>query len=300
MSSPYCSASRLTVEGREIEIFLQRVDGAAAGKRQACCLLLHGNPGSLLDWQPLAAELKRVTDVAAVDLPGFGRSPRPAAGARQLGLECLADHVVAVADALGWHEPIVLVGHSHGGGVAQMVAARHPTRIAGLVLLGTLGTPAHASYRLLSLPGAKAVAWLGKLLFRARALKPLSRAVLRGVMADIFAPERVSTARVDSELALLAAQPHVLESMVDVTRGRPCAKLAGAAALIRCPVSFLHGQHDALVPQACARNIHDGIIAAGGRSTFEVLAGAGHMLIGQRPADVAQHITAFLSAAELR
>jgi pimeloyl-ACP methyl ester carboxylesterase len=38
------------------------------------------------------------------------------------------------------------VGHSHGGGVAQAAAARYPERVAGLVLIGTLGAPVHGSF----------------------------------------------------------------------------------------------------------------------------------------------------------
>src|SRR5262245_22064900 len=92
------------------------------------CLLLHGNPGSLLDWARLVPLLSGVADVVAIDMPGFGRSARAGAGPEFLSLERLAEDAIAVADALSWREPFYLLGHSHGGGVAQVAAARHPQR----------------------------------------------------------------------------------------------------------------------------------------------------------------------------
>lgn len=54
---------------------------------------------------------------------------------------------MAVADALSWTEPFFIVGHSHGGGVAQIAAAKYPETIAGIVLISTLSARQHSSYR---------------------------------------------------------------------------------------------------------------------------------------------------------
>src|SRR5690606_18503970 len=101
--------------------------------RRRKCLLLHGNPGSLLDWAAIVPCLSEVVDLAAFDMPGFGKSTRPSHAADSLSLDRLAEHAMAVADALSWEEPFFLVGHSHGGGVAQTVATKYPKRIAGLL-----------------------------------------------------------------------------------------------------------------------------------------------------------------------
>jgi pimeloyl-ACP methyl ester carboxylesterase len=261
-------------------------------------LLLHGNPGSILDWEHLIPHLADATDVAALDLPGFGRSPPAANDA--LTLTRAADRIIAVADALSWEGPLFLVGHSHGGGVAQIAAARHPDRVAGLVLLGTLGFPAHASYRLLSLPGAEWVTRAGGRLFRSRAFRPASRWLLRRVMRDIFWPEPVTAARVERELEQFSTNPEILTSMVRVTLDDPCAQLLDAAVRIRCPILFLHGQHDALVPIECARSIHRRVERGGGQSHFEVLPHAGHMLVEFQAQAVGERIRHFFRAQELR
>jgi len=278
--------------GAEVQALVQSSGTASRPK----CLLLHGNPGSLSDWQRVVAELSGIADVAAIDLPGFGQSSRPRADPDGMNLDCLADHAVAVADALAWREPFFIVGHSHGGGVAQAAAVRHPQRVAGLVLVATLGGAVHPSYRLLALPGAAVVAGMAGRLFGSGALRPLSRRVMRGIMKDIFAPEKAPAAKVENELARLAARPEILLSMVHVAQGRPCQQLLAAAADIRCPVLFLHGDADALVPAGCARVLHDRMVAAGGRTQFQLWPGSGHMLLHFQATQVGASIARFVNS----
>lgn len=275
-----------------------RVSVRSRGRRLKC-LLLHGNPRSLEDWATLKPLLGEVADVASLDLPGFGESGRSSRAPEAVSLSRLADAALDVLDALDWREPVLMVGHSHGGGVAQLLAARNPTRVAGLVLLGTLGYPAHRSYRLLGLPGAEAVAsGLGRLLQRSRL--PFAEAVMRGILRDIFWPEPVPLAESEQELQRLIARPEILLSMVHVTLGEPCDQLRAAAARLRCPVSFLHGADDRLVPPAYARRIHDEIEASGGRSRFREISGAGHMLILFQAREIMNEIERWLHAdAEL-
>jgi len=264
------------------------------GGHRVRCLLLHGNPGVLEDWAPILPALAELADVAAIDLPGFGYST----SAGDLSLIHLADAAVAVADALSWTEPFFVVGHSHGGGVAQTTAARHPERIAGLGLLATLGSPAHASYRLLGLPGATAFTKLGAALLGRPAARGFARPLLRTVMRDIFWPEPVPEARVESELALISERPEILTSMVRVARGNPCQQLLAAAPAIACPVTFVHGEQDRLVPIRCAQNVHRAIVDAGGRSRLVTFGGAGHMLMAQRGAEVVSELARLFGAGD--
>ena len=285
MTTLYADATRLRLEtGDDVEAFVRI---KASGTNRPKCLLLHGNPGCLLDWERFVPRLSEVADIAAIDLPGFGKSRRASSTPESSSLERLAEQVVAVADTLGWREPVFLVGHSHGGGVAQTVAARCPGRVAGLVLIATLGAPAHGGYRFLSLPGAAAVARAIGRMFRSKLLRPVARAILRKVMVDVFSPEPVPGARFDHELATFASRPEILVSMVHVTLGRPCAQLFDAAAAIQCPTLFLHGSADAIVPAKYARCIHERILTAGGASQFQLVPGAGHMLMDSRATELA-------------
>ena len=273
--------------GDEIDVFVR-----AAGRPRKC-LFIHGNPGSSSDWAPVLAHLANVADVAAFDLPGFG-SRLPAE--RDLSLNALAAGALAVADALGWKAPFFIVGHSHGGGVAQVIAARRPERVAGLVLLGSLGFPAHPSYRWLSLPGAALVMRAVGRLLQSKRFHSLGRCILRRVLSDIFAPERVPAARLARELAYFSERPDVLVTMQRLALGRPCQELFTSAPNIRCRVLFLHGRDDKIVPVGRARAIHERIEQRGGASRFEVLEHAGHMLIEFQATEIAASIARFMGA----
>src|ERR1700759_4455503 len=127
--------------------------GGAAHGRRGRLLLLHGNPSNMHDFGELASLLREDFDVAALDLPGFGKSATVRALGHETVLDPYARHVEAAAHRLGWIEPFHVLGHSHGAAVAQTVAALFPERVAGLVLLGSVGTPAHWGYRKLVTPG---------------------------------------------------------------------------------------------------------------------------------------------------
>src|SRR5687768_12954704 len=113
-------------------------------------LLLHGNPGTADDFERLGPLLGRRGGAVAPDLPGFGESAPFPSDLSGSALDAHADACAALLDELGWQSPVTVIGHSHGGGVAQVLAGRHPRRVGSLVLLGSLGHPAHLSYRLLA------------------------------------------------------------------------------------------------------------------------------------------------------
>lgn len=93
-------------------------------------VLLHYWGGSARTWDGVVDRLPE-RDVLAVDLRGWGRSqhlPGP------YSLQQLAADVLGVIAEAGVGEH-VLVGHSMGGKVAQLVAAGRPAGLQGLVLV---------------------------------------------------------------------------------------------------------------------------------------------------------------------
>jgi pimeloyl-ACP methyl ester carboxylesterase len=98
-------------------------------------LLLHSLAahGHWWDWAaPLLAER---FDVLALDFRGHGGSDHVPDGA--YGFEEYAADVLAVLDALGGAPPLA-IGHSMGGFMSAWVAARHPGRLAGVVVTDIL------------------------------------------------------------------------------------------------------------------------------------------------------------------
>lgn len=83
-------------------------------------VLLHGLTFDRTTWRPVVAELDAAVQTIAIDLPGHGESPGPPTSVEQLAA-CAHDLLVDL-DVV---RPVV-VGHSFGGAVASMYAARYP------------------------------------------------------------------------------------------------------------------------------------------------------------------------------
>lgn len=258
---------------------------------QRQCLLIHGNPGSMADWEEVVPLLSSDAAVAAVDLPGFGLSPARERKRAHLTLSALARDVLAVSDALVWEKPIV-IGHSHGAGIALALAAAAPRRVAALVLVSSLGSPAHSSYRLLATPGMMFAMRLVAATLRVGFLRPISRSAIHRSAADACFPEPAPPDLQRRMFDTFRASPQTLVSMVQMARGNPSQQVLEAAARVTCPVSFIHGQLDALVPLRHARNVHRRILDAGGASRFRTLETAGHMLPLFQPEVVAEAVHA--------
>ena len=107
-----------------------RVHYQRAGSGPAL-VLVHGLVGSARNWDQNIEFLAADATVYALDLANMGESERVAG--LDAGLEATADRVAAFMDAIGIDAADV-AGHSHGGAVVMMLAARHPDRVRRLVL----------------------------------------------------------------------------------------------------------------------------------------------------------------------
>ena len=120
----------MQVEQQTIRVQGVGVSYHVAGSGPAL-ILVHGLVGSAHNWAPNMAALARQRTVYALDLANMGRSERVLG--LDPGLEASADRVAAFMDALGIARADIC-GHSHGGAIAMMLAARHPERVGKLVL----------------------------------------------------------------------------------------------------------------------------------------------------------------------
>src|SRR5437763_15347670 len=115
-----------------------RVAVAESGGGGRPLLLIHGFTGAkedFSDWlDPLAA---LGWHAVAIDNRGHGASDKPEAR-DDYSLDLLASDALALADAMwGPGSHFVLLGHSMGGMVAQVIALRAGERLDGLVLMDT-------------------------------------------------------------------------------------------------------------------------------------------------------------------
>ena len=101
--------------------------------RRPWLVLIQGMGFDRSGWQPVLRKLRRRFRVVLVDNRGTGRSDGPDGPFR---VADMAGDIVAVLDDAGIRRAHVL-GASLGGMVAQDLAAGHPDRVGGLVLVST-------------------------------------------------------------------------------------------------------------------------------------------------------------------
>jgi pimeloyl-ACP methyl ester carboxylesterase len=107
-----------------------------AGRGGRPLLLVHGFTGARSDFEDFLVPLaERGWHVVAPDLRGHGESDQPTEESAY-SFERFADDLLALVDVLGWSR-LVLLGHSMGGMVAQVLARRAPERLDALILMDT-------------------------------------------------------------------------------------------------------------------------------------------------------------------
>jgi pimeloyl-ACP methyl ester carboxylesterase len=126
------------VESRTVQVAGYRVHYLAEGPAGGpVVVLVHGLGGHSEEWLNLSAYLvKAGYRVYIPDLPGYGRSEKPADFSYSVHDE--AEVVVGFLDALGLKQ-VDLGGWSMGGGIVQHVAYRHPERVRRLMLFASIG-----------------------------------------------------------------------------------------------------------------------------------------------------------------
>jgi pimeloyl-ACP methyl ester carboxylesterase len=125
------SPRSITVGSQLLDVRGLRVRIRVEGDGDAV-LLLNGLTRPVESWRPFAESLRGRT-VISFDAPGVGGSPTPIL---PLSISSLATLAAAVLDEAGVERADVL-GFSHGGAVAQQLAAQAPARVRGLVLVST-------------------------------------------------------------------------------------------------------------------------------------------------------------------
>ena len=227
-------------------------------------VLLHGGPGSYDHsyFKPDFARLSRETQVIYLDQRGHGRSARddPA----NWGFEVSADDLRAFCDTLGIARPVVY-GHSLGGYVAMVYAARHPGHAGALVLQST-----HARFDLARIvegfrrAGGDEVAEIAERFYGG----DLSVAAeFRARCRPLFGPWVPG----EQERARTIVNEELLAPGLELMRG---FDVLDELAHIDCPTLVSVGDRDPVTQVADAREIVEAL--PNGSAQLEVIEGAGH------------------------
>ncbi|MHB8682181.1 MAG: alpha/beta fold hydrolase [Acidimicrobiales bacterium] len=246
-------------------------------------LLVHGQPGLGTDWDLVTDLLADDHRVLVPDRPGYGRSA--------LGPFSLADNAELLAELLRARHatPAVVVGHSYGGGVAVLLATRHPELVKGLVLVGSVGVEGSINGfdHLLAVPVVGEVLSAAGMLTVARVLprlRPLARVLPHYAGARLRAgiPDDRYVAGVTRQgrrlwRTFVAEQRSLLEEVGDVERALPD---------VAVPTVVVSGTWDIVVPPSVA----SGIAAAVPGAELVTVAQAGHFVPRDHPSVVADAV----------
>lgn len=241
-------------------------------------MLLHGQPGSACDWDPLRAAIGDGMLTLAINRPGWDRSSAAS------DLDGNAAVAVAALDAHGSDRAIV-VGHSFGAAVAVELALAYPQRVAAVVLVAPSANVA-SLYRLDYWLAAPVAGELGALLALGGAGLALASSRVRKHAARELAVDEPYLRYAGRVLRdpwrwrTFVAEQRVLVRELPALEKR----LSGVSAAAKVVV----GQADRIIPlasaQLLAREIPD--------AELVVLPRGGHLLPQQCPEALAEVIAA--------
>lgn len=253
------------------------IDEGRAGQFPAV-IILSAQWLAATSFDAIAGELSNRTRVIRVDLPGHGLAS-PFAGedysgkgyARVLG-ELLDDLAI---------DSFILVGQSHSGIPATVIAAEAKRGLAGLVLATPSGLPRGGA----APPGTRAS---GAETPRHR---PLSfyRDKLAALLKREHAPERIE--RLAAEMKLfneLLGRDH--ETTLRARQYDP-RMLSAFLPRVRLPTLVLWSTDSTYLPPSMAGTVAGLLPQCAGT---EILPQTGHLLLADAPADAAAHILAFM------
>ncbi len=258
-----------------------------AGGEGPALVLVHGIASSVEDWKNNIGALAEGRRVLALDLPGCGRSAKPAG--YDYSLNGLAKFILKFMDALNLPSAH-LCGFSMGGRLALECAHIAPERVLSLVLSApaAIGPDTIINFRLASLYG------LGELL-----TKP-SRFGMRMLMRTAYAdPSKVTDAMIDERVALgklpgaQSAFLTMLRGMIRLKGFHPqiISEVQGWLPEINQPTLVIWGRKDRFLPARHA-DILGRLLP---RCSVRLYDESGHLSQAEQSAMFNQDIDAFLS-----
>lgn len=241
-------------------------------------VLVHGFTGSKENWLPMVAELSRRHRVIVPDLPGWGESTR--LDEADYGIASQSARLGAFLAALDLRG-VDLVGHSMGGAISGLLAARDPGRLATLTLMNTAGVsfePNDFARRILA----------GELPFNVDDRAGWARLVDDLFVVKPFLPARLADVLIERNRASHDFHRRVMDRL----RGDEQLILERHLGAIALPTLVLWCDGDRVLDVSAVDTLVRGLRLA----ELVTLGGCGHMPMMERPAATAAALEGFVAA----
>ena len=244
------------------------------GEDGAWVTLVNGHNRPLNDFRLMGRHLsERGFRVLALDNRGAGRSETY----REFTLADMVDDVAALWDEEGVARTHLL-GISMGGFIAATLALDHAARVRRLVLVSTAAGQAYIR--------RDDTPWSSDPAEVEAKLRPYFTAdfAARNEMLVRSMAKQIAKSVEDGGFAEKSAAQRRALAGFDLT-----ARLGG----LKAPTLVIHGAEDRIIPLAAGRELAQLIKGA----QLEVLPGAGHLLLAERPKELYALVTAFFQGA---
>jgi len=254
-------------------------------------VLIHGFGNSTYTWRHIVPALARDHQVIAIDLKGFGKSPKPSDDCYSIYEQARLVRDYVVNNNL---RNVTLVGHSYGGGVALIATLflvdESPPRQRALVLIDSIAYPQElpSFIRLLTTPV------LGPLLLN---LVPPETQV-REVMEDVFYDDTLISAdavKIYAEGLQTAAGRVATLATAKQILPTDLLELVELYPRIRIPTLIVWGRHDAIIPLSVGERLNAAIPG----SSMVVIEGSGHAPQEEHPEALLPILQPFLDKVEV-
>lgn len=250
------------IDGRKIACWVN--DGSFLPDRKTL-VFIHGSGDDHTKWIQQYNPLKNVFNIAAMDLPGHGRSE----GHGEQEVAAYVEWVKKILDGLKIFNP-VLIGHSLGAAICLSYVIRYDTSAAAVVPVGG---------------GVK---------------MPVNPMILEGLKQDpaavIDMVAKFSVAKQNREKfsshivnSLSLVNPGIIHGDFSTCNG---LDITEAVAGIRIPTLVICGAEDKMTPPSLSQVIRDRIPGA----KFTLIEGAGHYAMMENPETFNEVLTAFVSS----
>lgn len=233
-------------------------------------IFIHGAGGTHLHWPPQVRRLAGQR-IFALDLPGHGKSGG-------VGSQGIADYArVVIEFMVAVHlNSAVFIGHSMGGGIALTLALDFPERTLGLGLVGS-GARLRVAPQILEYTASEANFPLAIKLISDAEFSPAVDPRLKELAAERMSEERPLVFHGDF---LACNEFDVMQRLGEIA----------------VPSIILCGTDDLLTPVKYSEFLRDHIAG----SSLVTFPNAGHMVMLEKPLDVAQALSAFVDEIPYR
>ncbi|MDI6742609.1 MAG: alpha/beta hydrolase [Smithella sp.] len=230
---------------------------------------IHGSGGNHTIWSHQYGKFHKHYNIVAVDLPGHGQS----AGQGENDIAAYSEWIKTLLQCLHL-DRTVLVGHSLGAAIALRCAISYPEQLAGIVCLGAgLKMPVNALFLdYLQTHPPEIASEIVEMICKYSLAKE-NRTRLAGVLGDSIALAKTDIMNGD----LLAC------NRLDLT---------GEADAIKIPTLIICGAEDKMTPPDLSRQLAARISG----STLEMIAGAGHMAMIEKPVELNNSLREFVES----